>query len=170
MSRRLAVSAALAVFILPSPASAHGPRLTTTAGDEAIAGQASFADGTPMVAARIELLAVQGAGPGAGDARRSPVTATTRTDADGRFALPTPLEPGEYRLTVDDGLGHRREARLTLEQGAAVAHLRDDDIAPPHEHPDSPLQRWVSGLGYLLGLSGAAAWWLARREGRRGQG
>jgi hypothetical protein len=153
----------LSLIAIPQSASAHGLGLTTTAGDEAIAGRAAFADGSPVAQAGIELVAV----------RRDAAVVTTRTDADGRFALPTPLVPGEYRLSVDDGLGHRREKRLTIDrpaivEAATVVRVLDAPVTEQaHGHRHGHLSRWLSGLGYLLGLSGAAAWWLARRESRR---
>lgn len=152
-----------------APTFAHGLNLSVTAYEQAVAGRASFADGSPIAEVPVELHA----------AERS--LARSRTDTEGRFAFPAPPAPGVYRIIVDDGLGHRAAVRIEIGDGTGMGADADADTdtdtdpdpAPasamieetPHTH--SHWQQWVSGLGYLLGLFGMGAWWLARRDGTR---
>lgn len=148
-------AALIAILLLPAVALAHGLRLTITVGNEAIAGQATYADGSPLADAPVELQAQ-------GDRPTGATLARSRTNADGRFAFPSPRHPGEYRVVADDGLGHRRETFLTLGAigpPAAPARVITDS------HANAGWQQWLSGLGYLLGVFGLASWWVSRRGG-----
>lgn len=160
----------IAILLLPAVALAHGLRLTITVGDEAIAGRATYADGSPLADAPVELQTQGDQAPGATLAR-------SRTDADGRFAFPAPRNPGAYRIAVDDGLGHRRETFLTLGTArapgptAAIAAAPIPAAAPAlviaDSHANAGWQQWLSGLGYLLGVFGLASWWASRRRAGR---
>lgn len=143
----------LIALLSPGVASAHGVRLSVTTGGEAISGSASFADGSPMAEAVVELRdSTQSA--------EGPATARSRTNSEGRFAFPSPREGGEFRVTVDDGIGHRGEARFNLLVDRVIA----GDAAHTHRPEHPPWREWLSGLGYLLGLVSITAWWLARRR------
>ncbi len=135
-------------FLLPGLANAHGLNLSLTDGNNAISGRVTFADGTPLVGAKVELREAT--------ANRSAAnSATTQTDADGRFAFPKPNKTEEYRVIADDGLGHRAEL---------VFVARGDQRKLETTHPQRPWLQWLSGLGYLAGLFGITAWWMSRRS------
>lgn len=143
------------LLLLPEVAAAHGVSLSVTASGEAISGEARFADGSPMAEAVVELRRTDILPQTSSSAVAS---ARGRTDADGRFAFPTPRAPGEFRVTVDDGIGHRGESTLQLS-------------IDPRNHAKTaaerrvwPWREWLSGLGYVLGLFGITSWWLARRQ------
>ncbi len=158
--------ALIVILLLPGFALAHGLRLSATVGSEAIAGQATFADGSPVADAPVELRPDV-------EPAESATLARSRTDADGRFAFPTPRLPGAYRVTVDDGRGHRRETFLTLASPSplpASAPASPPVVAIPDRHAQAGWQQWLSGLGYLLGLFGLASWWASRRGGDRRPG
>ena len=144
---RLAI---LLICLLPGVAAAHGVRLSVTTGGDAVSGVARFANGSPMAEAVVELQKANAAD----DSR---AMARTRTDVDGRFAFSAPLESGNFRITVDDGIGHRGEAELAL-----VPSPGSRNASRP-EAP-GPWRDWLSGIGYLAGLFGLASWWLARRK------
>lgn len=133
---------------LPELAYAHGLNLSLTDGDEAITGEVTFTDGAPLVGAAVELRPAAEGNPAA-------TPAATRTDADGRYAFPAPHRAGEYRLIAEDGLGHRSEIVFV-----ARGDQRKVESTPSH----SPWLRWLSGLGYLVGLFGIASWWLSKRN------
>lgn len=150
---------------LPGIAAAHGVRLSVTAGNDAVVGSASFADGSPMAEAVIEL-------------RESTkqdelvTVARSRTHADGRFAVPLPRMPGEFVVVVDDGIGHRAESRLTITVNDSPGDGKNINvsIANPASHDHSHWREWLTGLGYLFGIFGIGSWWLARRgAARRGE-
>jgi len=151
-------------LLWPNLAAAHGLRLSVSAQGQAIAGEASFADGSPLVEAAVELRgAATVADEPVDNTLRDRRLARSRTDARGRFAFPSP-GAGEYRIVVDDGLGHRSELRLTLQEDPSGVAATSATGAIEAEHRHWPWRQWLSGLGYLLGLFGLAAWWLARRR------
>ncbi len=152
--------------LLPQLALAHGVHVTISAGEEAIAGQATYADGSPLVDASIKLSRSNSS---TGDR----LLAQSRTNDEGRFAFPTPRDQVELTITADDGLGHRGTAIvMSAEQlPGALATPRAAPAPAPrlidHSHDTSNWARWVSGLGYLLGLFGAVSWWMSRRGASR---
>ncbi len=77
---------------------------------------------------------------------------TGRTDARGRFAF-LPDVPGQWRIVVDDEMGHRQEA--TLEWSAAVPPTAASSSQPPW-------QKALTGGALLLGLTGIWLWWSVR--------
>lgn len=136
------------LFSLPGLANAHGLNLSLTDGSDAITGRVTFADGTPLVGAAVEMR--QAAAIGA-----AVKSAITQTNSEGRYAFPAPNKAGEYRVIADDGLGHRAEI---------VFVARGDHHKLETARPQSPWLQWLSGLGYLAGLFGVTAWWLSRRN------
>ena len=136
---------------LPQLAYAHGLNLSLTDGSDAITGDVTYADGAPLSGASVSLQQAAGS-----SAAAEP--AVTHTDAEGRYAFPAPRHTGEYRVIADDGLGHRAEV-------AFVA--RGDQQKLSTATTQSAWSRWLSGLGYLAGVFGVTAWWLARRDRSR---
>jgi hypothetical protein len=146
------------MFCVPQLVWAHGLQVTTTASSEAITGVASFADGSPIVSATVELSTIA-------QSSAMQFQATSRTDNNGRFAFPTPRAAGEYRVTVDDGLGHRGVVRFTIDPESSNGNAQPLAVTPV-QHSHTRWHTWLSGLGYVLGLFGAAALWFARRGNR----
>ena len=136
---------------LSQQAHAHGLHLSLIDGSDAVVGQVTFADGTPLVAAVVELRR--------GNSEKSVAAlAVTRTDSDGRYAFPAPTRADEYRVIADDGLGHRSEIVF-------VARGDQQRLVTTHTQPS--WVQWLSGLGYLAGLFGITAWWMSRRSRTR---
>lgn len=155
------LSALLFSLLLAAPqvASAHGLQLSGIVNASAVTGSVFFADGSPAVAISVEITLVD-------PSNLNSFRTKTLTDGDGRFAFPTPRREGNYQLTVDDGLGHRSTAYIEvptppLEGTADAVHFTE------HSHAHGQWQKWLSGLGYLFGIFGAASWWLARRQRHR---
>ncbi|MFT3758920.1 hypothetical protein [Thauera sp.] len=74
-----------------------------------------------------------------------------------------------YRVVVEGDEGHRSEAEaLRVESGAAAAadadalRLLREDIARLEQR--IRLQDILGGIGYILGLAGLSAWFMARRR------
>ena len=137
--------------LLPQQAHAHGLNLSLIDGRDAVVGQVTFADGTPLVAAAVELRRVNGE-------KSATALSVTRTDLDGRYAFPAPTRADEYRVIADDGLGHRSEI---------VFVARGDQQRLVTTHTQPLWVQWSSGLGYLAGLFGITAWWMSRRSRTR---
>lgn len=162
MNRARASFIAIPLLLLPTLVVAHGVRLEVTTYEEAIVGRASFADGTAVAEAPVELRGVSAA--------QSRSLARTRTDVQGRFAFPVPTDAGDYRLIVDDGLGHRGELTLTRSADAPSSTAEPSILSTTVQHSHRHWRDWASGLGYLLGVFGLAAWWLGRRKARERDG
>lgn len=143
------------MFCMPQLVFAHGVQVAATVSREAVTGIASFADGSPLVSATVELSTID-------QSSSIQFQATNRTDNDGRFAFPTPRAAGEYRVTVDDGLGHRGVVRFTIDTESSNSNAQPPAVTST-QHAHSRWYTWLSGLGYVLGLFGAAALWFARR-------
>jgi nickel transport protein len=101
--------------------------------------------------------------------------AEASTDAQGRFRLPLTVA-GSYRVVVEGDEGHRVEAALdwtsvtaasTAGSAAAVAAAVRAEVAPLREdiarlQARVRLSDLVGGIGFVVGLFGAYAWWRAR--------
>jgi nickel transport protein len=110
---------------------------------------------------------------------------TGTTDPAGVFAF-LPATGGEWRVVVDDGMGHRREARLgvTAPQGEGAPRESPDaehdhgDHPHDHHHPEDEHDHALSpdlgdsdrpwklatGLSLIFGLTGFAYGFTARRQ------
>lgn len=144
---------------------AHGLNLSLQAAADGVVGQAFYADGSP---ARNEAVTLFGADAGKPLAEAS-------TDAQGRFRLPLTVA-GTYRVVVDGDEGHRAEAAIvwapvmaapTAESAAALAAAVRAEVAPLREdiarlQARVRLADLVGGIGFVVGLFGAYAWWRAR--------
>lgn len=143
----------------------HGLTLRVSQEGRTVVVRAGYDGGGPARGASVEAFA-----PGAPAA-----TVAGTTDQEGRFRF-VPAEPGEWRIVVDDGLGHRRVARYTLDDALAAATLALDEQAA-HEHDEPPPAaapavtapdssrgwRVVTGFGVILGLTGVAYGLASRR-------
>lgn len=79
-----------------------------------------------------------------------------RTDANGAFAFVAD-RPGEWRCILDDELGHRKELAIEVTpegRGAKTSAPAATGI---------PVERMLTGVSLLAGLSGLLLWHKARR-------
>ena len=158
----------IVIALLPQVALAHGVRVTVSMDGEVITGLVTYADGSPMVNASAELCRFNPA-----DAQT--LLAQSRSNGEGRFAFPAPRSTGKFQITVDDGLGHRGKTSLIVSADTPAPSSADADtsasITPPAGLQTSSVEtnwvRWLSGLGYLLGLFGLVSWWFSRRANKR---
>ncbi len=173
---------ALLLTVAAGAAWAHAARLFATVEGGAIVGEVYFAGGGP--AAAVGVVAVDPDGN---------ALAQARTDAEGRFRLPVTRRV-DHRLLADVGDGHAASALVPADalpepaatpssaaarEPAAVAAAVDAALArrvAPLRRDIARLQDrilWrdvLGGLGYVLGLFGAAAFVLARRRDRQPPG
>lgn len=156
MKRGVALLLSLA---FASAAQAHALRLSAEPMATGIGGEAHYSDGSPAREERVR----------AYDQSAQQV-AQTRTDAGGRFLLPL-AGAGTYRIVVEGEEGHRAEAQLDyapVQNGRDQAALLRAELAPLREDIAHLQQRIaladiIGGIGFIVGLFGAAAFWLARR-------
>jgi nickel transport protein len=161
----LAVVLAMVVSVVPGGQLwAHGMTLVLEQRGDVVVATVRYAGGTPVVGADVVIRAP-------GDAAYQSGT----TDAAGLFAF-VPAHPGEWQVLVDDGMGHRRTARLAFETAAAPAQDNGDagageatvggtiSGAPAETMP----WRLATGLSLLLGLTGFGYGVAARRRNGAG--
>ncbi|MBO8085018.1 MAG: carboxypeptidase regulatory-like domain-containing protein [Marichromatium sp.] len=160
------------------PAWAH--RLNLFAGVEGmrISGSVYFSGGAPAVGVPIELSGGE-------------VSLALVSDAEGRFAQ-TVARAADYRLVARTADGHRAEWRIDAAEfvaapppQAATQTIAPTPVADPAllaaieqavarqlrplreelaaEQARVRLRDLLGGLGYILGLTGLALWWRARR-------
>ena len=145
-------------LLAAGPALAHGLWLSVHAEGEAVVGQARYSDQTAAAGLFIDIL----------DPATGATLAQGSSSADGRFRIGVPPLP-RYRVVVEGDEGHRSEAEaLRVESGAAAAadadalRLLREDIARLEQR--IRLQDILGGIGYILGLAGLSAWFMARRR------
>lgn len=136
---------------------AHGLELSLSGDDGPRIVTARYAAGSPAADADVVVTAPM-AGAGSADAV---AWQTGRTDPMGRFAF-VPDRPGEWRVSVDDGQGHRAE--VTFVVGAeAEAEIEVSDQSSPHTHDDAVAgeSEGEQPVGAALPRGGERFWQLA---------
>ena len=88
---------------------------------------------------------------------------TGRTDRNGRFCF-FPDGNGEWEVIVSDGMGHRLEMVVPVEQASNAVEIKTTG----HEagESSSKFEKVVMGISIIFGISGCLLWWGSRRRGR----
>lgn len=136
------------LLVCPTVGGAHGVAHEVL--ETATGVQATYADGTPMEYCDVAVFS-----PASGDVEFQ----TGTTDRHGRFAF-VPDTFGAWKVTVDDGMGHRVTAEVTVD---SLGVVRDGD----HDHDVGHLGGALGGLGAIFGLFGIWALWRASNAQRR---
>jgi nickel transport protein len=124
-----------ASWVLPGAAFAHGVEVSEATGQVALrTARFMYSTGEPMLFAKIKVFT-----PSRPDAAAQESVA----DVNGYFSF-VPFENGDWRLTAEDGMGHRGEIIIPVADEAAQA-----DMAAK-KAPSARLPGTVAGL---LGLS-----------------
>lgn len=134
MIRRLALTC-LTLLATAVAADAHGLTVTATAHAGELRVAAAYDTGEPAGGAAVTVVASGGR-----------VVADGLTDAAGTWAAALP-PPGEYRVRVDDGLGHGRGVTVVIEASGEL---------PPAA---APWPRWLKigiGITAIAGLTALA--------------
>jgi nickel transport protein len=140
------------VFILAASGMAHAHGMYhDIAKKQAVVVAAGFDDGEPASYAEVKIYSPDG---GEIEYQKG------RTDRNGCFAF-VPDRSGEWKITIDGGMGHRINA----------AYLAGEVSAAPREpHPAGPWPKWqgiVTGLSLIFGIFGSLAYFRSRRlDGR----
>lgn len=105
--------------------------------------------------------------PPAGAAIKADAFQTGRTDFAGRFVF-QPTVPGDWRLVVDDEMGHRVEQVAAVSSTAAGSGSGAASGSPTVSNEGrSSAERLLIGLSLLFGASGLLYGWTARKRVRR---
>jgi nickel transport protein len=86
-----------------------------------------------------------------------------RTDRNGRFCF-FPDVSGDWKVVVDDEMGHRLEVNVTVDEAMALqANAESGNLKP------ASLARWekaVMGVSIIFGISGILFWLKGRKTGK----
>jgi len=137
----------LLLFTTPGILHAHGV-FHRIERKEALVIAAEFDDGEPMSYADVKVLS-----PAGGKIEHQ----NGRTDRNGYFAF-IPDQPGDWKITVDAGMGHVIDTRVSVNESFRVEQ---------QERIGRPLSRWqgiVTGFGVIFGLTGFIHYFRARRS------
>ena len=85
-----------------------------------------------------------------------------RTDRNGRFCF-FPDIPGEWKLVVNDEMGHRLEVRVSVDESMALQ--ADQEGGNIGQGRLSRLERAVIGISIIFGISGILFWWKTLKGG-----
>jgi hypothetical protein len=141
-----------AVFLLNLPAAlfAHGVDISDVTGRQDVhTVRFSYTDGTPMLFAKVKVFP-----PSSPDAPAQESIA----DRNGYFSFVND-ESGEWRLTAEDGMGHRGEIMVTV-GGEAETAAGTQNPAPSGNLPE-PFAA-VLGLSLILNVFGL--WYLMKKK------
>jgi hypothetical protein len=147
------------MFVLPVAVFAHGVEVFNETGNPGVQTvRFGYTDGEPMLFARVKVFS-----PSSPDA---PVQESI-ADRAGYFSF-IPFEAGEWRLTAEDGMGHKGEIRVpvSMEEGSIALVQR----GPPVSHSGGKLPVPLAALlGVSLLLNVFAAWYFAGNRINRGK-
>jgi nickel transport protein len=135
--------ALLMVLLWPPQIFAHGVEGTVHPGGLMVACR--YSTGEPMDFAKVTVLA-----PGS-----SQPFQVGHTDKNGRFCF-SPDAPGEWRVTAEDGMGHRLEVKVPVTDPDTLKTLPPTPGA--NAGSDSRGLRILAGLSAIFELSGFFFW------------
>jgi len=137
----------LMALLFSSQVFAHGVEGTVQPGGLAVTWR--YSTGEPMDYAKVTVFA-----PGS-----SQPFQVGHTDKNGRFCF-FPDAPGEWRVTAEDGMGHRLEVKVpvTMDQ---VQRIQVKPAAPTTT--SSLFVRALVGLSLIFGIAGLLFYWRAVR-------
>lgn len=145
---------AMALALLAPQVFAHALQVVVQAADDAVIGEALYADLSPAVGGAVSVFDAAGAPLGRGT-----------TDDDGAFRIEVPMQAG-LRVVVEDDEGHHAEVVLQAVVGSDLAQQRDS-IAAEHAHVtrQETTGRIVFGVLVFVALVWGALWLRRRRKG-----
>jgi len=139
----------LAIFFLaPCAVFAHG--VMGEVGRGGIVVGAKYTTGEPMSYAKVKISA-----PGA----KLPFQ-SGRTDRNGRFCF-FPDKQGEWKVVVDDEMGHRLEVRVPVDKEMKLR--LSQQVKKPLDRFISQYERAITGISIILGVTGMILWWRAKK-------
>ena len=142
---------AIMIFLLPLMLCAHGVRGKVAAGGMAVCAQ--YDTGEPMSYAMVKISA-----PGA----KLPFQ-SGRTDKNGRFCF-FPDTPGEWKVVVDDEIGHRLEVKVPVDE---TMNLKTDQDPGRSESNLTKYEKALMGISIIFGIFGIFLWWKGKRIYRK---
>ncbi|MDR0388806.1 MAG: hypothetical protein LBH73_01910 [Spirochaetaceae bacterium] len=147
-------------LLLPALAFAHGVEIFDVTGQAgARTLRFMYSTGESMLFASVKVYA-----PSAPDA----TVQESMTDRDGYFSF-VPFENGPWRLSAEDGMGHKGEITVTV-AGETETAAGARNTAPGGNLPSGRLPKpFAAILGLSLILNAFALWYLMKKKSRKGE-
>jgi nickel transport protein len=146
-----------AALLLPAAAFAHGVEIYDETGQAGVRTlRFMYSTGESMLFASVKVYP-----PSTPDA----TVQETMTDRDGYFSF-VPFENGPWRLTVEDGMGHKGEITLTVSGVGSVAGAGDAAASGAGQGGTGgahPALRVILGLSLILNIFAVYGFILGRR-------
>jgi uncharacterized GH25 family protein len=143
-----------AALFLPAAAFAHGVEVFDETGKPDVhTVRFAYTDGESMLFAKVKVFPPS-----------SPDAAAQESIADryGYFSF-VPFENGEWRLTAEDGMGHKGEIFITVADGTASETTATSDASQSGKLP-VPI---AAALGLSLILNVFGFWYLAGKKSKK---
>lgn len=137
------------LYILPVSALSHGTKSAVEQGGLAVSAQ--YDTGEPMDYAKVTI-----SGPDA----KLPFQ-SGRTDRNGRFCF-FPDRAGEWKMVVDDEMGHRLEVRIPVDESLALQQGKVNRAS--REAGASRFEKAAMGMSIIFGFFGVFFWWKGRKR------
>jgi nickel transport protein len=150
--KELVILCSIIAFLPPSALYAHGVAGKVSAGGVVIT--AVYDTGEPMSYAKVKISA-----PGA-----EVIFQSGRTDRNGRFCF-FPDTPGDWKVVVDDEIGHRLEMTVPVSEPLELKSQQQD--GGPMKSSLSRYERALIGVCIIFGISGISFWWKVKRMYRK---
>ena len=147
--KRLTIYLWAIIFLFPFLVHAHGVKGKVDIGGVVVS--AEYDTGEPMSYAVVKISA-----PGAKLTFQS-----GRTDRNGRFCF-FPDMPGEWKVVVDDEMGHRLEVPITVNK--AMKLKTDEQAGRSAGSSLSKYERALMGICIIFGISGVLFLWRGKKE------
>jgi nickel transport protein len=144
---------ALLTMVLPAAAFAHGVEAAEATGQVSLrTARFMYSTGEPMLFAKVKVFS---------PSRPDSPAQESVADLNGYFSF-VPFEDGEWRLTAEDGMGHRGELFIVVADGAETADGASKEAPSPRLA--APV---AAGFGLSLILNIFALWHFAglRKKG-----
>jgi len=133
-----------------SPALLYAHGVTSKIDTGGIVVSAMYDTGEPMDYARVTVSA-----PGANLKFQS-----GRTDRNGKFCF-FPDVSGDWKVVVDDEMGHRLEVNVTVDKAMALRANHENGNSGPSFL--TRCEKAVMGVSIIFGISGILFWWKGRK-------
>ncbi|MDY7039094.1 MAG: hypothetical protein SV375_23455 [Thermodesulfobacteriota bacterium] len=137
------------IFLLPPRLYGHGVTGKVDAGGMVVSTE--YDTGEPMSYARVKISAPEG----------KLTFQSGRTDRNGRFCF-FPDAAGDWKVVVDDEMGHRLEVAVPVDENLALQATRHTGEAA--QRFPSIYERAFMGISIIFGISGMFFWWIGRKK------
>ena len=115
--------------------------------------EVEYDDGEPVSYAAVEVLNLE---------EKIPLQ-TGRTDRNGRFLF-LPDKPGEWKVVVNDEMGHRVALKTTIDKNINLTGNGDQTDTDADAVAVSKYEKVLMGITIIFGMCGFFFWWNGKKN------